>query len=61
MKHIKKYESFTFGSSLIVFGAAAIIKIIYNTIKRSVLIKGIKDRDIDKLEYLTNQWKVRKK
>jgi len=64
MEHIKKFENFQVNenvtSALIIFGALALLKIIYNTIKRKILLGGIKKSDFSKLEYLVSALKIGK-
>jgi len=58
---IEKFNDFqkTNESSIgmIILGAAALLKIVYNIIKRKNIVKGIKNHDLSKLEYIVNSFK----
>mgnify|MGYP003636166756 CR=1 FL=1 len=58
MKHLKTFEAY--GTFFTVMSAFAGLKIIYNIIKRKSVVKGIKNYDFKKLEYLINQWEDKK-
>lgn len=56
MKHLKRFNESGVGTGLVVLGAAAMIKSLYNIVKKRIIFKGLSKNDFDKLEYLTNQY-----
>lgn len=58
MKHVKEYESFDLAMAGLSIAAA--LKIIYNTIRRNKIVKGVKNRDFEKLEDLINKFRDQK-
>mgnify|MGYP003642200456 CR=1 FL=1 len=58
MKHLKTFEAY--GTFFTIMGALAGLKIIFNIIKRKSVVKGIKNYDFKKLEYIVTQWKDNK-
>ncbi len=59
MKHIKLFENYNESLTGVAayLGAAAILKIIYNIIKRYGIVRKIKKYDFSKLKYIVNQFK----
>jgi hypothetical protein len=61
MKHIKKFEEYLIPESVeamaYIWGAAAALKIIYNTIKRYGIVSKIEKYDFSKLKYIVGQFK----
>lgn len=59
MKYIQKFENYneSIAGMATILGAAATLKIIYNTIKRQGIVRKIKKYDFSKLKYIVNQFK----